>query len=110
VTKDLNYGTKEALLDVYAYDSTGRLISIKAYKSSLYVPEATNAAADSVLLTTTPHESTYVYNEQGQVIRRVISYHDKCEDSEETTEFTIGEYGFVTETKSKKDFKFKCRL
>lgn len=108
VSRDLNYGTQEVLMNVYGYDSTGHLISDKEYKSPLYITNL--AAADSVALTTTPHQSSYVYNDQGQVIKKIVSYHDNCEDSEETIEYAIDQYGFLTQVKSTKVSKFKCRL
>jgi hypothetical protein len=107
ISRDANYGTQELLMNVYGYDSTGHLISDKEYKAPLYSKNI--AAADSMALTTTPHQSSYVYNEQGQVIKRIISYHDKCEDSEETIEYAIDQYGFLTQVRSKLVSNFKCR-
>ncbi|MEO5563177.1 MAG: hypothetical protein ABIR18_07080 [Chitinophagaceae bacterium] len=109
MTRNANYSTPDVILTTYSYDSIGHLLAGNEYKSS--TSDLTSYSAINYLVSTIkPRQSSYKYNEQGQVIQRTISFHDSCEDSEEVIDYTIGKYGFVTETKSKRDFKFKCRL
>lgn len=103
--KNPHYEVENVIINTYNIDSTG----LNTGKTYQYSTGTLHENTDSLMGKVIPSFSVFTFNQNGQVIKEYITYHDKCIDSEETVTYTIGEFGFVTESKSVKNVKTKCR-
>lgn len=95
----------EVTINQYKYDTNGLLSSSEQRSiDTKKVDELT----DSLRVKGYPYRSTYFYNGNNQVIKRIITYNDGCIESEEVINYTIDNFGFVTQTTSKKVVKNNC--
>jgi len=95
----------EVSIEQYKYDTNGLLSYSKQRKIDT---KNANEPTDTLIVKGYPYRSTYLYNDNNQVVKQIITYSDGCIDSEETINYSIGDFGFVTQTTFKKAVKNKC--
>lgn len=95
----------EVSIEQYKYDTNGLLSYSKQRKIDT---KNANEPTDTLIVKGYPYRSTYLYNDNNQVVKQIITYSDGCIDSEETINYSIGAFGFVTQTSFKKAVKNKC--
>lgn len=95
----------EVSMDQYKYDTNGLL----SYSVQCKVDtKNANEPTDTLKVKGYPYRSTYLYNENNQVVKQIIAFSDGCIDSEEIITYSIGAWGFVIQTSFKKVVKNKC--
>jgi len=104
--KNPHYASIGVTVDVYTFETNGSIKETKSYSASI-----SNAgdATDSIISKQPPYISTYVLNGKNQVVKQEVTFHVRCTDLLETTIYTLGNEGFVTESKTEKKVNTKCR-
>ena len=92
-------------INYFHYDENGRLSTSEEY---IFNTHKNVNPTDSIIKMASLYKKVYTCDNNSQVLKQIISYHDSCIDSEEVIDYNIGESGFLIETKAKKDVKNKC--